>query len=74
MILPEEYGGTSGKLDISAWNELLLASEEDLLHDFSQLVLPGDSLPCETLVSGDADEKQCDESLRGMKPQLYYCY
>nr|XP_009477944.1 PREDICTED: alpha-tocopherol transfer protein-like isoform X2 [Pelecanus crispus] len=74
VILPEEYGGTSGKLDISAWNELLLASEEDLLHDFSQLVLPCDSSPHDMLVSGDADEKQCDDSLRGMKPQLYYCY
>ncbi|KAM6341045.1 alpha-tocopherol transfer protein-like isoform 4-T8 [Alca torda] len=74
VILPEEYGGTAGKLDISAWNELLLASEEDFLHDFSQLVLPCDSSPHDMLVSGDADEKQCDDSLRGMKPQLYYCY
>nr|XP_054500249.1 alpha-tocopherol transfer protein-like isoform X2 [Agelaius phoeniceus] len=74
VILPEEYGGTAGKLDISAWNELLLASEEDFLYDFSELVLPCDSSPHELLVSGDADEKQCDDSLRGMKPQLYYCY
>ncbi|NXQ96683.1 TTPAL protein, partial [Sagittarius serpentarius] len=74
VILPEEYGGTSGKLDISAWNELLLASEDDFLHDFSQLVLPCDSSPHDMLVSGDTDEKQCDDSLRGMKPQLYYCY
>ncbi|TRZ17305.1 hypothetical protein HGM15179_009801 [Zosterops borbonicus] len=74
VILPEEYGGTAGKLDISAWNELLLASEEDFLHDFSELVLPCDSSPHDLLVSGDADEKQCDDSLRGMKPQLYYCY
>ncbi|XP_064024074.1 alpha-tocopherol transfer protein-like isoform X2 [Pogoniulus pusillus] len=50
MILPEEYGGTAGKLDISAWNELLLASEEDFLHDFSHLVLPCESLPQEMLV------------------------
>ncbi|XP_015503143.1 alpha-tocopherol transfer protein-like [Parus major] len=74
VILPEEYGGTAGKLDISAWNELLLASEEDFVHDFSELVLPCDSSPHDLLVSGDADEKQCDDSLRGMKPQLYYCY
>uniref|UniRef100_A0A8C2SNL1 Alpha tocopherol transfer protein like n=2 Tax=Coturnix japonica TaxID=93934 RepID=A0A8C2SNL1_COTJA len=50
VILPEEYGGTAGKLDISAWNELLLASEEDFLHDFSQLVLPCDSSPHDMLV------------------------
>uniref|UniRef100_A0A8C3R4E1 Alpha tocopherol transfer protein like n=1 Tax=Cyanoderma ruficeps TaxID=181631 RepID=A0A8C3R4E1_9PASS len=50
VILPEEYGGTAGKLDISAWNELLLASEDDFLHDFSELVLPCDSSPHDLLV------------------------
>uniref|UniRef100_A0A8D0HDX2 Alpha tocopherol transfer protein like n=1 Tax=Sphenodon punctatus TaxID=8508 RepID=A0A8D0HDX2_SPHPU len=73
-ILPEEYGGSSGKLDISPWNELLLASEEDFLHDFSQPTLPSNCLPPDTLMSREADEVQCDDPLRGMKPQLYYCY
>ncbi|KAI1233342.1 hypothetical protein IHE44_0004514 [Lamprotornis superbus] len=55
VILPEEYGGTAGKLDISAWNELLLASEEDFLHDFSELVLPCDSSPQDLL--GEEEEE-----------------
>ncbi|XP_061487402.1 alpha-tocopherol transfer protein-like isoform X3 [Rhineura floridana] len=73
-ILPEEYGGTAGKLDISSWNELLLASEDDFLYDVSHLAPSNDGSPHDPLTSGEIDEKQCDDSLRSLKTQLYSCY
>lgn len=73
-FLPEEYGGTAGKLNISAWNERLLASEEDFLYDVSHLIPSNDCSPQAPLMSGGIDDKQCDDSLRSLKTQLYYCY
>lgn len=73
-ILPEEYGGTAGSLDISTWNDLLLASEGDFLYDVSQLAPSNDPSPDAPLMSTEVDEKQCDDSLRSLKTQLYYCY
>lgn len=73
-ILPEEYGGTAGSLDISTWNDLLLASEGDFLYDVSQLAPSNDPSPDAPLMSAEVDEKQCDDSLRSLKTQLYYCY
>lgn len=73
-ILPEEYGGTAGKLDISTWNELLLASEDDFMYDVSQLPLSSDCSPHDPLMSEEIDEKQHDDSLRSFKTQLYSCY
>ncbi|XP_047707991.1 alpha-tocopherol transfer protein-like isoform X2 [Prionailurus viverrinus] len=74
-ILPKEYGGTAGELDTTAWNAVLLASEEDFVREFCQPVpicdsILGQALPPEGL-SSDA---QCDDSLRAVKSQLYSCY
>ncbi|XP_013916745.1 PREDICTED: alpha-tocopherol transfer protein-like [Thamnophis sirtalis] len=73
-ILPEEYGGTAGKLDISSWNELLLASEDDFKYDDSHLPFSSDCSPHDPLMSEEIDENQHDDSLRSFKTQLYSCY
>ncbi|XP_075032921.1 alpha-tocopherol transfer protein-like [Mixophyes fleayi] len=73
-ILPEEYGGTSGKLDTSTWNQILLASENDFAQDFDQAVLTRDgSLQGFVINDTDSDYLQCEEPVRGVKSQLY-CY
>ncbi|XP_063815627.1 alpha-tocopherol transfer protein-like [Pseudophryne corroboree] len=73
-ILPEEYGGTAGKLDTSAWNQILLASENDFAQNFDQAVLTRDgSLQGFVINDAESDYLQCEESARGVKSQLY-CY
>ncbi|KAM4032176.1 alpha-tocopherol transfer protein-like isoform 1-T3 [Anomaloglossus baeobatrachus] len=73
-ILPEEYGGTAGKLDISAWSQTLLAAENDFAQDFYQVDLARDgSLQGFVMNDGESDYLQCEESARGVKSQLY-CY
>lgn len=74
-ILPKEYGGTAGELDVTAWNAVLLASEEDFVREFCQPVpacdsVLGPALPAE----GPASDAQCDDSVRAVKSQLYACY
>ncbi|XP_004698059.1 alpha-tocopherol transfer protein-like [Echinops telfairi] len=74
-ILPKEYGGTAGTLNIAAWNEVLLASEEAFVREFCQPVTTCGSLPEETLQPGRlAADAQCDDSLRAVKSQLSSCY
>ncbi|XP_058418636.1 alpha-tocopherol transfer protein-like isoform X2 [Diceros bicornis minor] len=74
-ILPKEYGGTAGELDIAAWNTVLLASEEDFVREFCQPdpacdnILGGALLP-----EGLTSDAQCDDSMRAVKSQLYSCY
>ncbi|XP_047626997.1 alpha-tocopherol transfer protein-like isoform X2 [Phacochoerus africanus] len=74
-ILPKEYGGTAGELDITAWNAVLLASEEDFVREFCQPVPPCDSIlgqaPAPEALGSDAP---CDDSTRAVKSQLYSCY
>ncbi|XP_004612535.2 alpha-tocopherol transfer protein-like isoform X2 [Sorex araneus] len=74
-ILPDEYGGTAGELDISSWSEVLLAAEDDFVREFCQASpaedsVPGQAGPPEGLAAG----AQCDDSLRAVKAQLYACY
>ncbi|KAF6285046.1 alpha tocopherol transfer protein like [Rhinolophus ferrumequinum] len=74
-ILPKEYGGTAGELDITAWNAVLLASEEDFVKEFCQPVpacdsVLGQALPPEGLTS----DAQCDDPTWAVKSQLYSCY
>ncbi|XP_006839333.1 PREDICTED: alpha-tocopherol transfer protein-like isoform X2 [Chrysochloris asiatica] len=74
-ILPKEYGGTAGELDITAWNEALLASEEDFVREFCQPVPTCGSIPGGTLLpQGLVSDAQCDDSVRAVKSQLYSCY
>ncbi|XP_044517019.1 alpha-tocopherol transfer protein-like isoform X2 [Gracilinanus agilis] len=74
-ILPKEYGGTAGELDPNAWNEVLLASEEDFVKEFCRPLPSSSSLLQETLLlEGITSEVPGDESLRGVKSQLYSCY
>uniref|UniRef100_A0A8D0UD28 CRAL-TRIO domain-containing protein n=1 Tax=Sus scrofa TaxID=9823 RepID=A0A8D0UD28_PIG len=72
-ILPKEYGGTAGELDITAWNAVLLASEEDFVREFCQPVPPCGSIlaPAPEALGPDAP---CDDSTRAVKSQLYSCY
>lgn len=74
-ILPKEYGGTAGELDITAWNAVLLASEEDFVREFCPPVSVCDSILGQALPpEGLASDAQCDDSLRAVKSQLYSCY
>lgn len=74
-ILPKEYGGTAGELDITAWNAVLLASEEDFVREFCPPVSVCDSILGQALpTEGLASDAQCDDSLRAVKSQLYSCY
>nr|XP_035951945.1 alpha-tocopherol transfer protein-like isoform X2 [Halichoerus grypus] len=74
-ILPKEYGGTAGELDITAWNAVLLASEEDFVREFCQPVPVCDSILGQAPPpEGLTPDAQCDDSLRAVKSQLYSCY
>ncbi|XP_019313951.1 alpha-tocopherol transfer protein-like isoform X2 [Panthera pardus] len=74
-ILPKEYGGTAGELDTTAWNAVLLASEEDFVREFCQPVPVCDSILGQALPpEGLSSDAQCDDSLRAVKSQLYSCY
>ncbi|XP_049554669.1 alpha-tocopherol transfer protein-like isoform X2 [Orcinus orca] len=74
-ILPKEYGGTAGELDITAWNAALLASEEDFVREFCQPGPPCDSILGQALPpEGLSPEAPCDDSMRAVKSQLYSCY
>ncbi|XP_077024237.1 alpha-tocopherol transfer protein-like isoform X2 [Tamandua tetradactyla] len=73
-ILPKEYGGTAGELDITAWNEVLLASEEDFVREFCQPVRACDSILGEAQLPEGLTDAQCDDSMRAVKAQLYSCY
>ncbi|XP_039104410.1 alpha-tocopherol transfer protein-like isoform X3 [Hyaena hyaena] len=74
-ILPKEYGGTAGELDTTAWNAVLLASEEDFVREFCQPVPVCDSILRQALPpEGLSSDAQCDDSLRAVKSQLYSCY
>ncbi|XP_043945947.1 alpha-tocopherol transfer protein-like [Protopterus annectens] len=74
-ILPQEYGGSAGVLDTALWNQTLLASEEEFVHHFSHSPVTDDELLQQHLMSeSEAAEVQCEDSFRGVKSQLYYCY
>ncbi|XP_057385774.1 alpha-tocopherol transfer protein-like isoform X2 [Balaenoptera acutorostrata] len=74
-ILPKEYGGTAGELDITAWNAALLASEEDFVREFCQPGPPCDSILGQALPpEGLSSEAPCDDSMWAVKSQLYSCY
>lgn len=75
-VLPEEYGGTAGQLDMSAWSRLLLDCEEEFIVEFCQPdPLEGVVLPDSMLFEGEqAGGGQDDDTFRGLRSQLYYCY
>ncbi|KAM4691488.1 alpha-tocopherol transfer protein-like [Rhinophrynus dorsalis] len=73
-ILPEEYGGTAGKLDTSAWSQTLLTSEEAFAESFCQASVTREgSLQVLSANDDESEYLQCEESVRGVKSQLY-CY
>lgn len=74
-VLPEEYGGTAGQLDMSAWSRLLLDCEEEFIVEFCQPdPLEGVLLPDSMLFEGEQASGQDDDTFRGLRSQLYYCY
>ncbi|XP_014701400.3 alpha-tocopherol transfer protein-like isoform X2 [Equus asinus] len=74
-ILPKEYGGTAGELDITAWNAVLLASEEDFVREFCPPDPTCDNILGQALLpEGVTSDAQCDDSMRAVKSQLYSCY
>ncbi|KAK6303306.1 hypothetical protein J4Q44_G00257600 [Coregonus suidteri] len=76
-VLPEEYGGVAGHLDMSAWSKTLLDSEEEFIVEFCQPdPLEGLVLPDSMLLEGQqpSGAAQDDDTFRGLRSQLYYCY
>lgn len=74
-ILPEEYGGAAGKLNTADWSTTLQNSEEEFVVEFCQPdPLEGAALTDSMLFEGEPSEAQCDDSYRGVRSQLYYCY
>ncbi|MEE6514289.1 hypothetical protein FKM82_022312 [Ascaphus truei] len=73
-VLPGAYGGTAGDLDTSAWNQILLTSEEDFSESFGPTDATRDrSVPGFVMSDTESESLQCEESVRGVKSQLY-CY
>lgn len=74
-VLPEEYGGTAGQLDLSPWSRVLLDCEEEFVVEFCQPdPLEGVVLPDSMLFEGRQASGQDDDAFRGLRSQLYYCY
>ncbi|XP_032897366.1 alpha-tocopherol transfer protein-like isoform X1 [Amblyraja radiata] len=74
-ILPQEYGGTMGKLTTTAWAESLLAFEEEFVAEFCRTCSPTDNAHAQ-YADGPTEQsgQQCEDSFRGVRSQLYYCY
>lgn len=73
-VLPEGYGGTAGRLDMSAWSRLLLDCEEEFIVEFCQPdPLEGVVPPESMLFEGEHGGKD-EDTVRGLRSQLYYCY
>ncbi|KAG7471942.1 hypothetical protein MATL_G00103340 [Megalops atlanticus] len=74
-VLPEEYGGVAGRLDTSTWSRTLLDSEVEFVVEFCQPdPLEGVVLPDSMLFEGEQPGPQNEDSYRGLRSQLYYCY
>ncbi|KAJ8016973.1 hypothetical protein DPEC_G00012950 [Dallia pectoralis] len=76
-VLPAEYGGAAGHLDLSAWSKILLDSEEEFVVEFCQPdPLEGVVLPDSMMFEGEQTARggQDEDSFRGLRSQLYYCY
>ncbi|MEQ2197568.1 hypothetical protein XENOCAPTIV_000419, partial [Xenoophorus captivus] len=74
-VLPEDYGGTAGRLDMSAWSRLLLDCEEEFIVEFCQPdPLEGVVLPDSMLFEGGQAGGKDEDAFRGLRSQLYYCY
>ncbi len=74
-VLPEEYGGTAGQLDMCPWSRLLLDCEEEFIVEFCQPdPLEGVVLPDSMLFEGEQASGQDEDTFRGLRSQLYYCY
>ncbi|XP_076840323.1 alpha-tocopherol transfer protein-like [Brachyhypopomus gauderio] len=73
-VLPEEYGGVAGHLDMSAWAHALLKAEEEFVVEFCQPdPLEGTVLPDSMLFDGETGAHG-EDSYRSLRSQLYYCY
>lgn len=74
-VLPEEYGGASGHFDASLWSKALLDAEVEFVVEFCQPdPLEGVVLPDSMLFEGEQGTTQCEDTYRGLRSQLYYCY
>lgn len=76
-VLPEEYGGVARHLDMSAWSKTLLDSEEEFIVEFCQPdPLEGVVLPDSMLFEGEqpGGGARDEDTFRGLRSQLYYCY
>lgn len=74
-VLPEEYGGTAGRLDMGAWSRLLLDCEEEFIVEFCQPhPLEGAMLPDSVLYEGEQAGGSVEDTFRSLRSQLYYCY
>lgn len=72
-ILPEEYGGTAGKLDQSAWSNILLTSEADMAENVHQVNPVYDGSLQGFVEDNNEFDDLYEDSASGVKSQLY-CY
>jgi len=74
-VLPQEYGGVAGRLDMSAWSRMLLEAEEEFVVEFCQPdPLEGVILPDSMLFEGEQAGAHGEDTFRHLRSQLYYCY
>ncbi|KAK7132347.1 hypothetical protein R3I93_018791 [Phoxinus phoxinus] len=74
-VLPQEYGGVTGRLDMSAWSRMLLEAEEEFVVEFCQPdPLEGVILPDSMLFEGEQAGAHGEDTFRHLRSQLYYCY
>lgn len=75
-VLPEQYGGVAGQLDMVAWTQTLLDAEENFVVEFCQPEpLEEGMLPDSVLFDGEhGGGAQGEDTFRTLRSQLYYCY
>ncbi|XP_062396906.1 alpha-tocopherol transfer protein-like [Sardina pilchardus] len=79
-VLPEQYGGVAGQLDMAAWTQTLLDAEENFVVEFCQPEpLEDGALPDAMLFDGEhggsgGGGAQGEDTFRSLRSQLYYCY
>lgn len=70
-VLPQEYGGVDGRLDMTAWTRTLLEAEEEFVVEFCQPEPPEGALMHDSMLF---EGEHPEDSYRSLRSQLYYCY
>lgn len=74
-VLPEQYGGAAGQLDMEAWMSTLLEAEENFVVEFCQPEPLEEGVMAESmLLDGEHGAPGGEDTFRSLRSQLYYCY